>query len=302
MLWISWQFLVATTTHRQLDHTLNFCGNFTCSLMHQVPMSSRGSRGYRGRGRGRFQPRFNFEPSAKLQEGLSARDLDSISLPPAALGTSHKIEATNVMALGSYNWVDHPTPTMVIPGRLAVPTVLLIKCRQKVNLLIGNPPIWKKLNVPVQLEPDSGDAFIDQNTARLPLSPLEPMFRAISVTQKQLGKDFKLANENIDIVTDRNNLRKLMRFITSKGPNRDPRPGSNREFRIDVQLRMAEPSCLHDATKALSIALLDSRGMVAISRKPPLNKLHQFWPPTILARIYLTSSIQATIELHATTF
>ncbi|CAE6461971.1 unnamed protein product [Rhizoctonia solani] len=68
------------------------------------------------------------------------------------------------------------------------------------------------------------------------MRPLEPMFRAIDITQKQLGNDFKLSDEKIDIVTDRNSLRKLTRFISSHGPNRDPRPGSNREFRIDVQL------------------------------------------------------------------
>lgn len=88
----------------------------------------------------------------------------------------------------------------------------------------------------MQLEPDSGDSFIDQNTARYPQNPLEPMTRAISVTQKALGNDFKLADECIDIVTDRNNLRKLMRFIGATGPNRDLRPNYYREFRIDVQL------------------------------------------------------------------
>lgn len=96
----------------------------------------------------------------------------------------------------------------------------------------------KELELPFQLELDSGESFSDQNTNRLPLSPFEPMFRAIKVTQKQLGNDFKFSDENLDIITDRNNLRKLMRFITSHGPNRDPRPGSNREFRIDIQLAL----------------------------------------------------------------
>jgi hypothetical protein len=64
------------------------------------------------------------------------------------------------------------------------------------------------------------------------------MIRAISVTQANLGQNSKLSDEGIDIVTDRNNLRKLMRFIGANGPNQDPRPNRNRsrEFRIDAQL------------------------------------------------------------------
>lgn len=90
--------------------------------------------------------------------------------------------------------------------------------------------------MPLQLEPDSGDSFIDQNTARCPQNPLGPMIKAIEITQNVLGKDFKLADESIDVVTDRNNLRKLMRFISATGPNRDPRPNHYGEFRIDVRL------------------------------------------------------------------
>lgn len=169
------------------------------------------SRGYRGRG-GRFQPREKPDLS-KLQEGLSNIEIGAIALPTR--DPEEEVDITDVVALGSYNWVDHTIPTIVIPG---------------------NPAMWKEPELPLQLDPDSGNSFIDQNTARLPLNPLEPMLRAISVTQKQLGNDFNLADESIDVVTDRNNLRKLMRFITFNGPNRDPRPGSNRPFRIDVQL------------------------------------------------------------------
>ncbi|KAG8734067.1 hypothetical protein FRC11_012670 [Ceratobasidium sp. 423] len=177
--------------------------------------SFRGYRGSRGtRGAGRFQSRSNFTPSVKLQEGLSD-EIESISAATIRSDTTDEVNATNVVALGSYNWVDHPTPTIVVPG---------------------TPPSWKEPRLPLQLEPDVGESFIDQNTARMPMHPLEPMLRAIKVTQKQLGNDFKLASEKIDIVTDRNGLRKLMKFITFHGPNRDRRPGRNQEFRIDVQL------------------------------------------------------------------
>ncbi|CAE6475126.1 unnamed protein product [Rhizoctonia solani] len=166
------------------------------------------------RGRGGFQHRAKSAPSAKLQEGL-LDEIESISVPTVSLSILDKVEATNVIPLGSYNWIDHSTPTIIIPG---------------------TPPSWKQPRLPLQLSPDVGNTFIDQNSARLPMNPLEPLLRAINVTQNQLGNDFKLANEDIDIVTDRNGLRKLMKFITFHGPNRDPRPGRNSEFRIDAQL------------------------------------------------------------------
>ncbi|CCO28808.1 hypothetical protein BN14_02806 [Rhizoctonia solani AG-1 IB] len=176
----------------------------------------RGYRGGRGtRGQGRFQSHSNFTPSVKLQEGLSKDLLGSISFETARSDVTEEVEATNVATLGSYDWIDHSIPTIVIPGA---------------------PPLWKEPSLPLQLDPDTGNSFIDQNTARLPMHPLEPTFRAISVTQEGIGNKFKLSEENIDIVTDRNSLRKLMRFITFHGPNRDHRYGRNREFRIDVQL------------------------------------------------------------------
>ncbi|KAG9096863.1 hypothetical protein FRC06_008252 [Ceratobasidium sp. 370] len=126
-----------------------------------------------------------------------------------------KIEITNVVTLGSYNWVEHSVPTIIIPG---------------------SPCLWKEPTLPLQLSPDTGPAFIDQNTARSPKSPFEPTIRAISVIRGDTNNNPALSDEGIDVVTDRNNLRKLMRFICANGPNRDPRRNRNREFRIDAQL------------------------------------------------------------------
>ncbi|KAF8610328.1 hypothetical protein BDV93DRAFT_550156 [Ceratobasidium sp. AG-I] len=103
-------------------------------------------------------------------------------------------------------------------------------------IIPGSPPTWKEPELPLQLNPGPGDPFIDQDAAHCPQNPLEPMIQAISVTQKALGKDFKLADERIDVVADRNSLRKLLRFVRANGPDRDPRPVEFREFRIDAQL------------------------------------------------------------------
>jgi hypothetical protein len=74
-------------------------------------------RGYAGRGR--FQPgNSNAARPSKLLEDLSNQDLCSIPvpLPPFDTGEHNDVEATNVVTLGSYNWVDHSVPTIIVPG------------------------------------------------------------------------------------------------------------------------------------------------------------------------------------------
>ncbi|OCL08309.1 hypothetical protein AOQ84DRAFT_407104 [Glonium stellatum] len=54
---------------------------------------------------------------------------------------------------------------------------------------------------------DSGLIYIAQNAARHPESPLEPLFRALYITHPS----FDISST--DVVTDRNNIRKLLSFI-----------------------------------------------------------------------------------------
>ena len=64
------------------------------------------------------------------------------------------------------------------------------------------------------MKKDSGLIYIAQNAARNPDSPLEPLFRALYTTNPSF--DIR----SIDIVTDRNNIRKLLSFVNpslSKG-------------------------------------------------------------------------------------
>lgn len=70
--------------------------------------------------------------------------------------------------------------------------------------------------------PAKGTVIIDQNAYRRPSCPLEPLFRAVYHT----FPDFDPTE--IDLVTDRNNLRKLLSAISGNGD-------CNQNFRIDVQ-------------------------------------------------------------------
>ncbi|KAI5782088.1 hypothetical protein DFH27DRAFT_488138 [Peziza echinospora] len=88
----------------------------------------------------------------------------------------------------SYNWLPRPDdePTIVAPG---------------------SPALWTPTKLPLLLQLDTGNYFIDQNGHRFPSAPLEPLIRALLTTHPNY--DF---NE-LDMIIDRNSLRKLLRFV-----------------------------------------------------------------------------------------
>jgi hypothetical protein len=92
----------------------------------------------------------------------------------------------------------------------------------------GSPGIWSTVQ-PRRVPKDSGLVYVDQNAYRMgsAASPLIPMFAAIDDLG---GYNFK----GLDLVTDRNNLRKLLRWATGVATGND--------FRIDVDL--AGQTCL----------------------------------------------------------
>jgi hypothetical protein len=115
----------------------------------------------------------------KIISEISRLDFQDLGSPPAA-------SITDVKHLSSYNWVEASTPTIIVPG---------------------SPPLWSAPNIPLRLKKDSGLVYIAQNAARHPESPLEPLFRALYITNPSF--DIR----SVDIVTDRNNIRKLLSFV-----------------------------------------------------------------------------------------
>jgi len=78
---------------------------------------------------------------------------------------------------------------------------------------------------PFTIPPAWGIFFVDQNAYRIPQATLLPLITAVN--KRAEGKEDKFDWASVDFVSDRNGLRKLMRWI-----------GGNdvREFRIDLQL------------------------------------------------------------------
>src|SRR2546421_13028149 len=87
---------------------------------------------------------------------ISRLDLQELETPALA-------SITDVKLLSSYNWIEAPsaTPTIAVPG-----------C----------PALWSAPRVSRRLNKDSGLIYIAQNAARHPECPLEPLFRAIYIT------------------------------------------------------------------------------------------------------------------------
>ncbi|KAH8914413.1 hypothetical protein BT69DRAFT_1072266, partial [Atractiella rhizophila] len=143
-----------------------------------------GSRG-RGRGRGRGGTQFgdavtiNPVASASLLSGFEKAKQIEVHTPGLYDGTPCK--PRNVRAISSFDWVDGRT--------IRVP---------------GLPPVWKEPNLPLKIEHDSGDAFVDQQaelTSRMGIHRSSGLFAAIDAV------DPNFAYEQVDVITDRNNVK-----------------------------------------------------------------------------------------------
>jgi hypothetical protein len=120
---------------------------------------------------------------AYIKKGLGA-PLKSFSV--AANEVAEVVSIGDVEVVGSYSWIDAPTPTIAVPG---------------------SPNIWTNTN-PKRVAADSGMVIIDQDAHHM-VSPFAPMFAAIDDLHESKYKFGEL-----DIVSDRNSLRRLFRWAT----------------------------------------------------------------------------------------
>jgi len=181
---------------------------------------NRGSRrGFSPRGRGTSQFRGSNRPFARttiaapgrdLHEGLFKTLIQTVSKPTASDIESVNIQISDVSYLGSYDWVDGEHPTIIAPG---------------------SPPHWKNKALPFKVQADTGTQYADLNGFKMGSQTLLPLFRAIDITSEAHSKVDQVNWSDVDFVTDRNGLRKLLRWVEHK-PEGEPMW----EFRIDAQL------------------------------------------------------------------
>lgn len=157
--------------------------------------------------------------SASIMAPTTVFEISRIDLQ--TLKTPEWASITDVKHLSSYNWLEAPqsTPTIAVPG---------------------SPALWSATRVSPRLEKDSGLIYIAQNAARHPESPLEPLFRALYITHPSF--DIR----SIDVITDRNNIRKLLSFV-------DPRSTRNglEEFTINIEVTQNTTLFCRDEAKVL---------------------------------------------------
>ncbi|KXN88305.1 hypothetical protein AN958_07764 [Leucoagaricus sp. SymC.cos] len=150
-------------------------------------------------------PESSLPPDRRLNEGLSEEPLKTLEVPllDGLDDVDPRIE--DCQFIGSYSWTKRTHPTIIIPG---------------------SPPEWANRPSPYNVQPDMGIHYIDQNSYRMPSANLLPLIVAVNQKHKDEGcSPFPWGS--MDFVTDRNGLRKLLRWIIG---------GEVKEFRIDAQL------------------------------------------------------------------
>ncbi|PCH40482.1 hypothetical protein WOLCODRAFT_143128 [Wolfiporia cocos MD-104 SS10] len=113
---------------------------------------------------------------------------------------------TDLKYIGSYNWTNNETPTMIVPG---------------------SPPIWRERPLPFSVPPDPSSMFIEPDAHWLLMTPLYALLRAVGVVAEMNADPMDW--RSVDLVTDRNCLRNLLRWCGGSGKK-------PRDFRIDLQL------------------------------------------------------------------
>ncbi|KAJ3573984.1 hypothetical protein NP233_g2066 [Leucocoprinus birnbaumii] len=143
-------------------------------------------------------------PVRSKTDGLSA-PVHTIELPAETAEAIQEELLADCRYIGSYDWSPNATkgnPSIVIPG---------------------SPNVWSEPTLPFEVPADKGRQITDINNHILDGQPFLPLLASISTQRIFPRQDYK----TIDFITDRNSLRKLLRWIGG---------ASGKGFRIDTQL------------------------------------------------------------------
>ncbi|KAI0671233.1 hypothetical protein C8Q78DRAFT_974591 [Trametes maxima] len=130
-------------------------------------------------------------PDADMSEGLLPGVLHAFHVD-SGVDTGDPVKLENFKVLGSYNWIDAPQPTILVPG---------------------SPPEWRDRPLPFRVPPDSGIQVFDPNGYYMgSTSTLIPLFRAVDVVAED-NADTSMDWGAVDFVIDRSSLRKILRWV-----------------------------------------------------------------------------------------
>ncbi|KAI0642894.1 hypothetical protein C8Q79DRAFT_1012902 [Trametes meyenii] len=154
-------------------------------------------------------------PPRHLMGGVVVPALEELSSPEVTVLEGEKIVIEDLRCIASYTWQA--------------------QCRQPTIIVPGSPPEWRDSVLPIHVRFDNGIRMIDENgycMRSTGTSPLAPIFRATDAMAEGSGADPQNSNDSsqdgkevsinsidwprVDIITDRNNLRKLLRWIRER--------------------------------------------------------------------------------------
>ncbi|CAK7215188.1 hypothetical protein SBRCBS47491_002398 [Sporothrix bragantina] len=141
-------------------------------------------------------------PFGSLIKSIAVADLD------VAPCEGSEFVITDNELIASFNWVDSPEPTILVPG---------------------GPPRWTPLAKAVRLGQDKGAYFRDVNAAHFPQYPMEPAI--LAALSGDGGGGGHLALAGIDIVACSNTMNSLFRFIRGDAVH----PRERKPFRMVVE-------------------------------------------------------------------
>lgn len=111
---------------------------------------------------------------------------------------------------------------------------------------VGYPALWKDVPKPFTVEPDE-----DRISQPHMYNILVPVVQAVNHIQAN-ATNTSFDWSSVDFITDRNGLRKLMRWIEADGRASGPNPyahqyknGGFREFRLDLELINEKTVVIH---------------------------------------------------------
>ncbi|KJZ68351.1 hypothetical protein HIM_12260 [Hirsutella minnesotensis 3608] len=83
-------------------------------------------------------------------------------------------------------------------------------CKESAIIVPGFAAVWQDIPLPITLPKDKGNYFIDQDAAKIPQYPFETLFQATACMRHSFRFD------DVDIVVNRNSLRKLLDFCCGR--------------------------------------------------------------------------------------
>jgi hypothetical protein len=187
---------------------------------------------YTGRGRGGkyyARPTSSITGGRDLYHEVFKLVLDSMDVPDD-VPSAPDIVIKDLKFLGSYNWTEASQPTMIVPGMCKCRITTLSKTAGILSVEnTGSPREWIDKPLPFQVPMDENLDIIDQNSYRMGKASLAPLIQSVEAIIVEEDKpDFDWSS--VDFVTDRNGLRKLLRWASSA--TSEPCD----DFRIDTQL------------------------------------------------------------------